>query len=248
MRIGIVGIGRMGTALAKTLRNSFDLVLYDSSYELAATRAKELTVSAVNRLTELAGLEAIILAIQDNKVLNCINDFRRLNISANIISIATNISQKSLQMVSGQGIYCISAKMIAQADEMAAGERPVVVISPGPDKLIQLAETIFSSIGDVMIDDSEMVRIINSIAVEKAVEAAVMIEDQLYAAGFRNPIIIRAALRQVAAGVVKAYSSENLGPYASAIAERVREENILHKEPGCRPRSGQSSALRQLQS
>ncbi len=244
MRIGIVGTGRMGTALAKRLRNSLELVLYDSNYELAATRAKEYSVTAVGRLTELDGLDAIILAIQDNKVLDCINDFRQASIEANIVSIATNISQLSLQKMSGQGIYCISAKMIAQADEMAAGERPVVVISPGPSKLVRLAAAIFSSIGDVMVDDSEIVRTINSIAVEKAVEAAVMIEDQLCAAGFRNPAIIRAALRQVAAGVVKAYSSNNLGPFAREIAARVREENDLSKESCFRPRSCQSAGLR----
>jgi len=58
----------------------------------------------------------------------------------------------------------------------------------------------------VVVGRAYVVHFINTISAEKALEAAVGIEESLKKQQITDPLMIKSAIRQVAAGILKAYA------------------------------------------
>lgn len=224
MRIGIVGIGRMGRVLAVRLAKTAELTLYDVCTAQLVKVAAATGAKAGESLAAAAEGDAVILALPDREVIDCIKEFNQLRQQPiAVINVATNVAQSALEHIAAAHVRCIGAKFIGHAGEMAAGERPVIIVHHQPEELVPLATEIFSQVGEVLIGDSDLVTQINTIAAEQAIEAAVHIEERLRAKGISDPAIARSAVGQVAAGIVKSYASGNLGPFAREIVRAVKK-------------------------
>ena len=225
MRIGIVGIGRMGRVLAVRLAGTAELTLYDVHKEQLAKVAAATRANAAAGLAEMACNDAVILALPDREVIDCIKEFNQLRHSPiTVINVATNVAQSVLEHIAAPHVRCISAKFIGHAGEMAAGARPVIIIHDSPAEIVPMTREIFSHVGEVLTGNSDAVTVINTIAAEKAIEAAVLIEENLKLKGFSDPSIAKGAIGQVAAGIVKAYAADNLGPFAREIVRAVKRK------------------------
>ncbi len=225
MRIGLVGIGRMGKVLAKELRHDRELYLFDRNVEQMEMVAKELNVVAVNNLEEIAKVGAVILAVPDHEVVSCIKVFNQIKEPLIVINIATNVAQHMLEKIAAPHVKCICIKFIGHADEMALGEKPVIIINQFPDDIVPQMIEIFQSIGLVIVGRADLVQTINSIAAEKALEAAVGIEEILKQKDITNQAMVKSAIKQVAAGILKAYADGNMGPFAREIVHSVKSKN-----------------------
>jgi pyrroline-5-carboxylate reductase len=225
MQIGIVGIGRMGRVLAVRLAEAAELTLYDVKLDQLAEVAAATGAKAGASLEEAVLGDAVILALPDREVIDCLKELNQIRHSPiTVINVATNVAQSVLEHTAAPHVRCISAKFIGQAGEMAAGARPVIVVHEKPEELVALTVEIFSHVGDVLTGNSDVVTTINTIAAEKAIEAAVLIEESLRMKGFSNPAIAKSAIGQVAAGIVKAYAADNLGPFAREIVHSVKKK------------------------
>ncbi len=85
-----------------------------------------------------------------------------------------------------------------------------------------LARELFEPIGDIIVGKSDSVTAVNTIAAQKALEAAVNIEETLINGGVTDSNVIKSAIRQVAAGILKAYTNDDLGPFAREIVRAIR--------------------------
>lgn len=222
MQAGLIGVGRMGRELARRLKGHVELTVYDRDPVLLETVANELGLTTAASIEALVGLRTVILAVPDPEVINCIKDFNQQKLPLTVINIATNVAQHVLEETAARHIKCIGVKFVGQAGEMAAGVDPVIIINDRPVELTAMVADIFSAAGHVLVGKADIVGIINTIAAEKALEAAVYIEDGLQQQGVTNPAIIKSAIRQVAAGIMKAYADQNLGPFARQIVRAVR--------------------------
>lgn len=222
--IGLAGIGRMGTVLAQRLASCNRLVLYDCDKEKAAVTARAFGAAVAASLQETAACGTIILAVPDRVVAECIRELNRMAQEICVINIATNVTQSMMEEVAASHIKCISVKLIGHAGEMALGFDPVIIVNEEPPELAERALTIFASVGQVMTGPDDAVAAINNIAAVKALEAAVAIEDELCRRGYASDAIIKSALRQVAAGIIKAYASDDLGPFAAEIVAKLKQE------------------------
>mgnify|MGYP003479220927 CR=1 FL=1 len=222
MRIGLVGIGRMGKVLAKGLAKHRELCLFDRNVEPMDRVAKDLNVSTVNNLEEIAKMGTVILAVPDHEVLSCIKVFNQMQEPLIVINIATNVGQHMLETMAAPHVKCICIKFIGHADEMALGERPVIIINQFPADIVPQMVEIFQSIGQVLVGKADLVHTINTIAAEKALEAAVTIEEILKQQNITNPLMVKSAIKQVAAGILKAYADGNMGPFAREIVHSVK--------------------------
>ena len=93
MRIGLIGVGRMGSVLARLLASgNVDLCLFDRNTENMNMIAKELNISTANNLEELVKIGTVILAVPDNEVVRCIKMFNQIKEPITVINIATNVS------------------------------------------------------------------------------------------------------------------------------------------------------------
>ncbi len=225
MKIGLIGIGRMGRVLAGLLAGQVDLVIYDRNIEKMKKAADELNVSIGDSFEEMADLGIIILALPDQEVVNCIRIFNSINKNVNVINIATNASQDMLNSIADSHVSCICAKFVGHAGEIASGHSPVIIVNPFPVALVGKTVEIFQFVGQVIIGEADIVYTINTVAAQKAIEASVAIEEALQQKGITDPGIIKSAIGQVAAGVMKSYAEGNLGPFAREILQSVKHEN-----------------------
>ena len=224
MGIGLVGIGRMGKVLAKLLAGHGELCLYDRNIDQMNQIAEELNASTVEDLEEIVKMGTVILAVPDHEVVSCIKVFNQIQSPLIVINIATNVAQHMLEQMAAPHVKCICVKFIGHADEMALGSKPVIIINEFPADIVPQMVEIFQGIGHVLVGRADVVHTINTIAAEKALEGAVRIEEALQRQGITDQSIIKSAIGQVAAGILKAYADGNLGPFAREIVQSVKNK------------------------
>jgi 3-hydroxyisobutyrate dehydrogenase-like beta-hydroxyacid dehydrogenase len=222
LQVGLIGVGRMGKELARRLKGYVELTVYDFDPNLLDSVANELSLTTADNIEDIAKLGTVILAVPDSEVINCIKDFNQQRLPLTVVNIATNVDQHVLEETADRHIRCIGVKFVGQASEMAAGGDPVIIINDRPAELTAQVADIFVAAGQVLVGKADVAGLVNTIAAEKALEAVVNIEDVLQQQGVTNPAIIRSAIRQVAAGIMKAYADQELGPFARQIVSAVR--------------------------
>jgi len=221
MRIGLIGTGRMGKELIRRLAKKVTMVIYDRNPAILKAVTREWKVEVAESLEALVDCSAVILAVPDKDVVGCIKAFNRLDTAVVIINVATNITQIELEQVAAASVRCISVKIVGHAGEMALGGDPVVIVNERPQELVVMAKKLFAPVGQVVQGNADIVQMINTVAAEKALAAAVEIEEVLLHQGINDDEIIRGAIRQVAAGIIKAYADQELGPFARDIVRGV---------------------------
>lgn len=222
MQVGLIGVGRMGKELTRRLAGQLNLTVFDRDPALMAAACGNLPVGQAATIEDLAALGTVILAVPDPEVINCIKDFNQLKVPLVVINIATNVSRHVLAAAAGSQVRCIGVKFIGHAGEMSLGHDPVIIVDDWPAELVPLVEEIFRPVGMVIVGKADMVTEINAVAAEKALQAAVHIEEGLRRQGVTDPEMIRSAIGQVAAGVLKAYAHQDLGPFAREIVRAVK--------------------------
>jgi pyrroline-5-carboxylate reductase len=222
MDVGLVGIGRMGEVLARKLAGVVNLYLLDRDLCRTQQLAAELNVSAANNLAEIAQLGRVILAVPDREVISCLKDFNEMKQPLVVINVATNVAQRVLNEIAAAHIKCIGVKLIAHAGEMALGLEPVIIVNERPPELVNEAVALFQPVGKVVIGRADVVSSVNIAAAEAALAAAVQIEENLHLQGITDPLIIKSAIRQVAAGILKAYANNDLGPFARDVVQSLK--------------------------
>ena len=225
MKIGLVGVGRMGRVLAEMLASHVELCLFDRNIEVMNQLAKELNVATVNRLEDIVNSETVILAVPDHEVVSCVKVFNQIKSPIRVINIATNVAQPVLEKMAAPHVKCICIKFIGHADEMGLGEKPVIVVNEFPIDVVPEMVELFEHVGQVLVGRADIVYFINTTAAEKALEAAVEIEESLKKQQITDPILIKSAIRQVAAGIMKAYADGDMGPFARDIIQSVKNKS-----------------------
>lgn len=222
MQVGLIGLGRMGRVLARRLSDHVELTVFDRNADKVTALQEELGVKAAGSMEELAALGIVILAVPDPEVISCIKDFNQMRVPMLVLNIATNVTRLVLEQTAAKHIRCVGVKFVAHAREMALGQDPVIIVDASSPDITALVTDLFAPVGQVTVGKADIVSFVNTIAVEKALEAAVYIEEGLRQQGVTDPVIVKSALRQVAAGVLKAFADDDLGPFARQVVRAVR--------------------------
>lgn len=221
-RIGLIGLGRLGKIVTARLANYHQLVIYDRNTELVSSIAQLYGISAAGSLDEVARCNMVLLALPDKEIINCIHQLNAFKREMLVINMATNMPQSVAEQAAILPVRCMSVKFVGHAGEMSLGFNPVIIVNQYPEDQVQAVSRLFQLVGQVIVGQADMVTAINTIAAEKAVEAGVLIEENLKAGGYNDPAIIQSAISQVGAGILKAYASNDLGPFAQEIVKKVK--------------------------
>lgn len=219
-KILIVGSGRMGSFLAKKLSSSYQVSVYDKSYEKAEALSKNCDVFAVKK-TELNQAQLVILALASEVIPQAIEELESfLNPSAVIVNIATTFPHRNLSAK----LEKVSAKIIGHAKEMAKGEKPVIIMEGNSQNAKEMVRGVFQNIGTVIEGSTDMVSKINTIASKQGVIAALEIKKALGEMELDDEIIT-AAIRIVGAGTMKAFALGDIGPFVQAIVREYERDS-----------------------
>lgn len=222
MSIALIGVGRLGRVLAQRFLTQDCLYLYDRNEKKLQEAVADLGGIAAASLSQAAQQGTLVLAVPDQEVIQCIKALNHLPYPVQVVQLATTVSQKAVESVQATHVRCISAKVIGHAQEMELGQTPIIILEEQPSDLAEMAKALLAPVGKVMLGNSDRVQEINTLVVQKILEAAVAIEEAMAEQTAVDPVLLSTALRQVGVGVLKGYAEHNLGPFAQAIVERVR--------------------------
>ncbi|QDR82871.1 NAD(P)-binding domain-containing protein [Sporomusa termitida] len=222
--VGLIGVGRMGKVLTGKLAGHVNLKIFDRDKNRLLTVSRQLGVTAAANLEELAELGTVILVVPDREVISLIKEFNQLGQPINMINVATNVTKDVLAVTASTHLSCIGAKFVAQAREMAQGAEPIIIVDEQPAGLAALVQEIFAPVGKIILGQADCVTYINTQAAEQALTAAVLIEETLRSQPYASPDVIKSAIRQVAAGIMKAYADDDLGPFAREVVSAVKSK------------------------
>lgn len=223
-QVGLIGVGRMGEVLSEKLAGHINLKIFDRDESHMQEVADSLGVQTAASLEELADWGPVILVVPDREVINLIKDFNQMGRPLSVINVATNVAQPVLEMTASPQVKCIGAKFVAQAREIALGAEPVIIVNERPAELVEIAREILAPVGKIFVGSADVVTYINTQAAEKALTAAVLLEETLRCQPYINTDMIKSAIRQVAAGVLKAYADDDLGPFAREIVRAIKSK------------------------
>ena len=226
MRIIIIGAGRLGRALGLLWKNQHEIVFFDRDEKVAHEAAAELGVTAVAAKEQLPEEAIVVLAVPGPVAAQALNTLAKLERPYAVLSVATALSRKQLDVATEEPLRSLGVKIVGQADHMAQGEHPVIVIDQGPEKLVALAKELFSPVGKTCVGVADVVTEINRIATQAALEAAVHIESTLrHKLDVCDSAVIQSAISQVAAGTLKSYAEGDLGPFARDIVRQLKKHS-----------------------
>jgi hypothetical protein len=227
--IGLVGVGRMGKALAARMAKEHAVCIYDRDPAQLDTVAAELSLDKADSIEKMAQMGTVVLAVPDREVISCIKCFNQMPYRLTVVNIATNVNRHIIREIAASHVTCISAKIVGHADEMLLGQKPLIIVDDRPAELVELVCELFAPAGDVLVGRADIVSRINTIAAEAVLSAAVNIEEKLRQQKLNDPAIVRASIRQVAVGTLKAYADGNLGPFAREIVQAVQAKMKVKK-------------------
>ncbi|SRR5690606_3801302 len=152
MKVGFIGLGRMGQAMAGRLQAAgHDLVVYNRTREKAAELEKAGAKVAGSIGEACVGREAVITMLADDKALA---DVVRGGLLESLPKGAVHVAMGThgvavLGEMEGEhqaaGAAFVSAPVLGRPDAAAAGQ--IVIVAAGPADAVQKLEPLFSAMG-----------------------------------------------------------------------------------------------------
>lgn len=220
--VSIIGVGRMGSLLAHKISYDYNLILIDKDLRKCGLLAQEIGALATGEYSMLKLSDYIITALPAGIIPNVLEDIKPyLSENQILINISTDTEKDAFKPVKGL-CKLASAKIIGHALNIAAtGELPLVLIDADDESARQKTAEIFAHLGCTCYGSEKTVKLINNIASEEGIKAALAIEARLKELNV-PPEYISFAIRNVACGTMNAYALGEAGPFVQKIIERLK--------------------------
>lgn len=151
--IGIIGIGNMGSAIAKGLslsESAFDIAYYDVDQEKAKKLHETIGGRLCAKVQDLAAQsDIVILAVKPDVIIPFVRENREILRDMPVVSIAAGVTIYAIEEALGDGIV-----LRVMPNTPALVGKGMSVISPGSrcdEQTLGVAEKIFASVGRTMV-------------------------------------------------------------------------------------------------
>lgn len=220
--VSIIGVGRMGSLLAHKISYDYNLILIDKDLRKCGLLAQEIGALATGEYSMLKLSDYIITALPASIIPNVLEDIKPyLSENQILINISTDTEKDTFKPIQGL-CKLASAKIIGHALNIATtGELPLVLIDADDENVRQKTAEIFAHLGCTCYGSEKTVKLINNIASEEGIKAALTIEACLKELNI-PPEYISFAIRNVACGTMNAYALGEAGPFVQKIIEKLK--------------------------
>nr|VFJ46064.1 MAG: Pyrroline-5-carboxylate reductase [Candidatus Kentron sp. DK] len=223
--VGILGAGRLGSAIACRLAPSRHLVIADREENRARRIARALGAE-FNTVTGLVTrMPVLFLAMPPEEILSLITTYRtHFRRGALLVNFATTLDTDTLnEALAREDVNAVGAKPVTQATALGSGQEVVFVTACQDTAARGRLARVLAPVGQ-LIDGNEMnVSEINALATRAALAFAQHLRRSLAARHVPAPLI-NAAVYSVAVGTILDYPNDNDNPYI-----RTRLKELAHE-------------------
>jgi hypothetical protein len=220
--IGVVGLGKLGMALATRLAKSFPVLAYDID------RVRSDLVPVDPKL-EICGLEdllarsdVVLLCVPPEAVVPALAALKgKTREDGLVVNLATAMNAP---MTCGSSDFprAINLKMIGQFKAVESGIRSIFVMDGGDARHHKRLARILDGIGQIRFGDQDMVSRINEVATREALLAAGRIKSA-FSGSVMPPEFIEAAIKNVFVGTGLDYPPDPGNAYIRGILAGMSE-------------------------
>jgi pyrroline-5-carboxylate reductase len=227
MKVGLVGIGKLGSALIKQWGSKeIRLGIYHPDSQKTMAITKEFPHCNALALAELSALDVLILALPADRIIPFIQELKLQGISLQkpvVINMATSLQTAELSRMFPE-LQWMGMKLMGSSVRLKeAGNGLFITETGAPTKQQQEAIDLYEVIGHVIHDLESTIEHVNQVATYYAIKAGKEIEKAIRSEKFR-PEYEKAALASVAAEVIRSYANGKLGHFAQKIADQVAKD------------------------
>lgn len=222
--VAIIGIGRMGSLIAKKLYSYYHMILIDKNLRQCGLLAKELGGMATSEFSILPIVNYVIIALPAGIIPEVVREIKPfLKPEHIIINISTDTEKAVFEPLKGL-CKLATAKIIGHARQIGAGELPLIVVDADDPNTRNKTANIFANVGAVCFGNENLVRKINNVASEEGIKAALNIEKKLESMGIPSEYF-SFAIRNVACGTMNAYVLGDAGHFVEKIIKKLKKIN-----------------------
>ncbi|TLS37550.1 hypothetical protein [Pseudalkalibacillus caeni] len=223
LKIGMAGIGRLGTALMK----QFDQVkigtyVYHPDIKKAQNFSRQFQHSnKLEAITDIEKLDIFLLVLPASKIEEFFDSLLEQNLLlSNILFVNLATSKQTSELRQKYpDLKLMGMKFMGHAQDLLEHGKGLF-ITPERNNVGEKClgvVNLFNKIGDVCYDDEAVVEKINRRATWYAIKASKELENSFTAEGIK-PIYITKAMDSVLPEVIRSYSKGNLGHFGNQIA------------------------------
>ncbi|WP_257352174.1 NAD(P)-binding domain-containing protein [Pseudalkalibacillus decolorationis] len=223
-RIGLVGIGKLGSAMMK---HWCDLEIPVGIYHPDNSKAKQFTARFTNgymiNKEEINKLSAFILALPADNVVPFISQCLSQRIPLKdtyLINMATTLNTKEISSEFSD-LNIVGLKFMGHSNDLFEHANGLFITEQSiPDEILDL----FRFLGKVKRDSEEIVIKVNKLATYQAVKAAIDLEKE-FAKNNLPPEYKNRALTSLFPEVIRSYSKGSLGYFAREIEKEIKNKD-----------------------
>jgi pyrroline-5-carboxylate reductase len=222
-RIGLVGIGKLGTAMMTHWdKKGISIGVYHPMKSKAEQFVQTFQHGCILRDSELAELDVLILALPAMEVIQFISSIKiesNLQQTPEIINMATNLPTNEIT-AKFPSLNVYGVKYMGHGrDLLEHGNGLFITEASLPINI----EEIFQYLGKVKIDSENCLTEVNKLATYFALKTAIDLETEFAKRGL-SPEYLKRALTSLAPEVIRSYSNGTLGHFAKEIIKEIQSE------------------------
>ncbi|MGJ7922172.1 NAD(P)-binding domain-containing protein [Neobacillus sp. LXY-4] len=223
LKVGLVGIGKLGTAMMKHwIKTNIKIGIYHPNVEKAQCFAEKFPNSYCLTESALRQLDVLILALPAVSVIPFVSSIYEPNSPSHplLINMATALDTKKIK---GKfpALTVFGVKYMGHSkDLMEQGNGLFITEAPLPKDI----EELYRELGEIKIDTEQALSEVNKLATYLAIKAAIDIEREFAKRGF-PPEYVKRALTSLAPEVIRGYCEGNLGHFAQEIVKEIKGED-----------------------
>ena len=219
--VGIIGVGRLGSAIAARMPKQITLFLADILEDRAAELAGRIDAQAKSVIEIFGAADIIILTTKPSEICHLVKEYSlSMKSGAFLLNMSTSVpTAEVLKCSDRKDIRIIGAKPICQAYAISRGHEMLIVSTSDEPTVMETLTWLFCNLGDVMSGDEMLVKKINDEATRLGLKLAINLEGSLKEMGATNEMI-NIAKKTVAVGTILDYPAAEENEY---IKERLKE-------------------------
>ncbi|MFJ5760359.1 NAD(P)-binding domain-containing protein [Neobacillus sp. NPDC093182] len=222
-RIGLVGIGKLGTAMMTHWnKKGIKIGVYHPMKSKAEQFVQNFQHSYILLDSELTELDVLILALPATEVIPFISSLKiqsNLQQTHEIINMATNLPTREISS-KFPSLNVYGVKYMGHGRDLLEHGNGLFITEAA---LSKKSEELFRILGKVIIDSENCLTEVNKLATYFALKTAIDLETE-FTKRRLSPEYLKRALTSLAPEVIRSYSNGTLGHFAKEILKEIQSE------------------------